>query len=62
MRARDAVSSARLSAFAIAVATSSVNSARRDSIPAGIGSDFVDPAAITPQRRPSTMIGAPAAA
>ena len=37
MRARDAASSAELSAFAIAVATSSVNEARRASVSGGIG-------------------------
>jgi len=42
IRARDAFSSARLSAFAIAVATSSVKSASRASVLAGSGSGSVD--------------------
>jgi hypothetical protein len=61
IRAREAISSALLSAFAMAVATSVVNSARRNSVSGGSGSGLVDPAAITPQRRPSTMMGTPTA-
>jgi hypothetical protein len=56
-RAREAASAARLSAFAIAVATSSVNEARRASVSAGSGCSRVMPAAIIPHSRPSTMIG-----
>ena len=52
-RAREA----RLSAFAIAVATSSVNEASRASVSAGSSCSRVEPAAITPHRPPSTMIG-----
>ena len=48
--AREAVgSSARLSAFAIAVATSSVKAARRVSVSGGIGCSRIEPAIITPQ-------------
>ena len=59
MRAREAASSARLSAFAIAVATSSVNSPICDSVSAGNGASLLVEAAITPQRRPPTTIGQP---
>ena len=60
MRAREAVISARLSAFAIAVAKSSVNCARRVSVSAGSrGSNRIEPTVITPHRRPSTTIGVP---
>ena len=58
MRARDAVSWARLSALAIAVARSSVNSAMRPSIPSGTV-PALSSGDVTPQRRPSTTIGAP---
>jgi hypothetical protein len=51
--AREAISSARLSAFAIAVATRSVNEARRASVSAGSGCSGLDRAVITPYRRPS---------
>ena len=54
-------SPARVSAFATAVATRSVNWASRGSVSAGIGSSRLQPAAITPQRRPSTVIGVPIA-
>ncbi len=54
------MSSALVSALAIAVATSSVNSPSRDSVPTGIGSGDVDDATITPHSRPSTRIGHPA--
>ena len=57
MRARDAFSSARLSVFAIAVATSSVNPLSLSSLPGGGGSSPVDATAITPQSLPSTVIG-----
>jgi hypothetical protein len=57
--ARDAVSWARPSAFATAVATSSVNSFMRPSTPIGIRSGADQADAITPQRRPATTIGAP---
>ncbi len=59
IRAREAISSARLSAFAIAVATSSVKEARRASVSAGSGCSGRERAVITPQRRPSTMTGVP---
>ena len=58
-RARDAASSARLSAFAIAVATSSVNSDMRPSTPSGRGRSRAHSVIITPQRRPPTKIGVP---
>ena len=51
----------RLSAFAIAVATSSVNEASRASVSAGSGSSAVEAAVMTPHRRPSTTIGLPTA-
>jgi hypothetical protein len=54
-------SPARLSAFATAVASSSVNWTRRASVSDVKGSDCSEPAAITPQTRPSTMIGVPTA-
>ena len=60
-RARDAVSSARASAFPIAAATSPANFASRSSVPAGSGSPCVM-APMKPHIRPSTMIGAPAPA
>ena len=59
IRARDAATSVRASAFAIAVATSSVNSAICDSVSGGNGVALLDEAAMTPQRRPSTTIGQP---
>jgi hypothetical protein len=58
-RARDAASAARLSAFAIATANSSVKLAKRTTLSAGSDCSRVEPAAITPHSRPSTMIGAP---
>ena len=58
IRARDASSSARLSVFAIAVATSSVNSASRLSVSGGGGSSVVETTAGPPER-PSTKTGAP---
>ena len=54
------VSSSRAWLFARAVDTSSVNSASRSSIRSGSGASG-DEVVITPQTRPSTMIGAPAA-
>ena len=57
--ARDAVSWARLSAFAMAVAMSSVNSAMRPSVPTGIRSGADQAEAIAPQSRPATTIGTP---
>jgi hypothetical protein len=57
---RDAESSAAPSAFAIAVATSSVNEASRTSVSGGSGPSF-DVAVTVPQRRPSTTIGLPTA-
>ena len=45
----------------IEVATSSVNSPIRSSVPAGSGSGRGDAATITPQTRPSTTIGVPTA-
>jgi len=59
IRARDAATSVRDSVFAIAVATSSVNSAICDSVSGGNGVALVDEAAITPHSRPSTRIGQP---
>ena len=56
-RAREAVSWARLSALAIAVATSSVKPAMRCSVSAG-SRPCRAPTAIAPHRRPSTTIGA----
>ena len=50
---------ARLSALAIAVATSSVNEARRASVSGGRGCSRLVAAAIRPHRCPSTMIGVP---
>jgi hypothetical protein len=58
-RAREALSSERLSALATAVATSSVNSAICDSVSTGNGASPLHEAAITPQRRPPTTIGQP---
>ena len=60
MRAREVVSSACVSALAIAVATSSVNPASRVSASAGSGSADMDTATTTPHSRPSTLIGTPA--
>ena len=54
-------SSSRAWVFAIAVATRSVKSASRYSIPLGSPSGCSDPTVITPHSRPSTLIGAPAA-
>ena len=53
--------SARAWAFAIAVATSSVNPARRSSVPGGGGSSPVDTTAMRPHSSPSTVIGTPTA-
>jgi hypothetical protein len=65
VRCRDDASARRrelglLSAFAIAVVTSSVNEARRASVPGGIGPS-VEAAIMTPQRWPLTMTGLPTA-
>ena len=49
----------RASALATAVASRSVNCAVRSSLPAGNRSGSVDTMTRTPQRRPSTVIGAP---
>jgi DNA-directed RNA polymerase specialized sigma24 family protein len=57
IRALEAFSSARLSAFAIAIATSSVKDARRASESRGRVRPVLEPAPIIPQSRPSTMIG-----
>src|SRR5437764_6477459 len=54
MRAREAVSSVRASAFAMAVATSSAKSAMRDSVSVGSGSGCLEETDIPPHRRPST--------
>ena len=53
------MSSACVSAFATAVATSSVKSAIRDSVFGGNGSSRRVDAAITPHTRPPTTIGQP---
>ena len=58
IRLREAASSDLLSAFAIAVARSSVNFSRRPSVPAGRSSS-VDEMVIAPHRRPSATIGLP---
>ena len=55
MRLRDAASSDLLSAFAIAVATSSPTFSMRSS--ASGGSSSLAATTIAPQRRPSTTIG-----
>ena len=62
MRAREAVSAARASALAMAVATSSVNPASRASVSAGSGSSLAETAVMTPHSRPSTLTGAPTVA
>jgi len=54
-------SACRASAFATAVATSSVNWPRRATDRSGIGSGSVEIAMITPHNRPSTLIGVPMA-
>ena len=51
-RALEAMSSARVSAFEMAVATSCVNSAMRDSVSIASGSGCTDATTITPHRRP----------
>jgi hypothetical protein len=43
----------------MAVATSSVNAASRASVSAGSGCSPTDEATMTPQSRPSTLIGTP---
>ena len=56
---REAASSSELSAFAIAVATSSVNRSSRSSVPGSGGrSAFVDETPIMPHVLPSTVMGA----
>ena len=60
-RARDAVSWARLSAFAIAVSSSAANSVRRASVSTAGDSSGPQAAVMTPQISPSTMIGPPTA-
>lgn len=50
-------SPARLSAFAIAIATSAVKELRRASVSTGSGLARVVATPMTPHRRPSTMIG-----
>ncbi len=57
--AREAVSSARVWAFAIAIATRSAKSARRASVSAGRRSARDEPTNAAPHRRPSTMTGTP---
>ena len=47
--------------LAIAVAISSVNWPRRDSVSNGNGSSPVVPVIMAPQSRPSTMMGVPTA-
>ena len=59
IRARDAISSACVVAFEIAVATSSVNSATRTSACSGSGAEL-ETTTIAPHTRPSATIGAPA--
>ena len=61
MRAREAASSARLEALAIAIASSSVNSAIRSSVSSGSGPSR-ELATIAPQRVPATTTGLPTAA
>src|SRR6266702_920407 len=61
IRAREASSSARPSALAIAVARSWVNFASRSSRSAGSGSASRVPTAMTPQRARSTTTGTPTA-
>jgi hypothetical protein len=56
MRFREAANSARLSVFAIAVATSSLNRSSRSPASSGSGSTL-DATVTAPQRRPSRMIG-----
>jgi len=51
----------RLSVFAIAVATSSVNETKRASVSAGNGCSRCEATGIRPQSRPSTMTGVPTA-
>jgi hypothetical protein len=51
--------SARASVLEIAVATSSVKAVILDSVSGASGSSPLDETIITPQRRPSTTIGAP---
>ena len=58
-RAREAVSCARCSSFAIAVATRSVNEARRASVSGASARSLVELAIMTPHRRSWTMIGVP---
>ena len=58
IRARNAVTSARASAFATAVAASSVNPASRASVPAGSGARL-DAMLTMPHSRPSTLTGTP---
>ena len=52
-------SSARLSALAIAVATSSVKEARRPSVPAGSSSWPLNATTMQPHTRPSALTGTP---
>ena len=52
---------ARLSVFAIAVATNSVKEASRVSVSGGSGCSRVEPAKIAPHRLPSTRSGVPTA-
>ena len=59
IRAREASSSARPSAFAIAVATSSVNFASRPPCRPAAARRSREPTAMTPQRRPSTTTARP---
>ena len=56
-RAREAASSARLWALAIAVAISSVNCAMRSSVPGGSGSGRFQAAIIAPHTRAPTITG-----
>ncbi len=58
LSAREASSSPRVCALAIAVATSSVKPASRASVSGGGGSSPVDATPMTPHGRPSTVIGA----
>ena len=59
MRAREAVSSAWLSALAMAVATSSVKSASRASVSGRQRSSPGRDTVTAPHNRPSTLIGTP---
>ena len=61
IRAREAISSSRVAALAIAVATRSANSPMRASVSGGNGSDADEPTIATPHTWSPTMIGTPTA-